>query len=257
MGTRWIGYMAAVNILAATSAVAWAAVTNAGSDIGRCPAEAACLQIELRTGRDVDGASVMQRSLSLGTVVAPHVILTHNHYALPARATAEDVIVVTAATGISWLVPLSTVDCTALDGGTLLVRLPADVPLPAGVRLAAAGGPTPRPGDRLTIAYLRSESSTIQTGSFEVTQVVDGLARLTDAQHLIEPGASGGGAYRDGLLVGNTWSIDVVDGQPIGVFTVALLPATLGPELRRIGQATPAGPVGLPDLQPNSAAEAK
>lgn len=257
MGTRWIGYMAALNVLAATSAVAWAVGINAGSDENSCPAGAACVQIELRAVREVDGESVMQRSLSLGTVVAPHVILTHNHFALPARATAEDVIVITNAAGMSWLVPLSTVDCTALDGGTLLVRLPEDVPLPAGVRLAAAGGPTPRPGDRLTIAYLRSGSSTIQTGSFEVTQVVKGQARLTDAQHLIEPGASGGGAYLDGLLVGNTWSIDMVDGQPIGMFTVALLPATLGPELRRTGQATPAGTVGLPDLQPNSAAEAK
>lgn len=257
MGKRWIGWTATLCILAATSAVTWPADVNARSDGNGCPAEAACMQVELRAVSNVGGATVIQRSLSLGTVVAPHVILTHNHYSLLAGATAEDVMVITDTTGMSWPVPLTAVDCTALDGGTLLVRLPDDVTLPAPARLAPTAGRTPQAGDRLTIAYLQPESSAIQTGSFEVTQVVDGLARLADPQHLIEPGASGGGAIFDGMLVGNTWSIDVVDGQPMGAFTVALLPATLGPELRRAAQATMTGTVGKPDNQTNSAAEAK
>ena len=52
-----------------------------------------------------------------------------------------------------------------------------------------------------------------------------GLAKLADPDRLIRPGDSGGGAFFDNQLVGNTWSIDMDPaGNSLGAFNVALVP---------------------------------
>lgn len=202
-------------------------IVNADSHATGCPAAGACVSLELRVA--YEGAGGVVRSSSLGTLVAPGVILTHNHHSLLNRDPApEGLLVVTEATGTAWLVVLSDLILQPLDAGTLLIRLPDDVQLSSTSPLATAtlGAGSIQPGDRLTVSYRNPATDALATAPFEVTEVLKGRVKLADPLLLIRSGDSGGGAFMGGALIGNTWSIDRVEGQPIGSFTVALLSET-------------------------------
>ena len=52
------------------------------------------------------------------------------------------------------------------------------------------------------------------------------MATLADPVRIINPGDSGGGVFFNGQLIGNTWSYNAdVNGNPLGSFNVALVPA--------------------------------
>jgi len=227
MNKHWIGLATTIGVLAIVTSSTLPMIVNAeaGAD---CPRENRCVRIDVEVKTEDTGTgSVVVRSSSLGTVVAPGLILTHNHHAFLDQRGADVVVVLTESTGTSWLISLSDLTLLPLDAGTLLIQLPEDVTLTDDTRLTMALDPSIQPGDWLNIAYRRPTTGSIERASFEVVQVLADRIRLADPQHLIQPGSSGGGAYLGDRLIGNTWSIDKVEGQAIGSFTVALLPEAL------------------------------
>lgn len=208
---------------------------------GGCPRENRCVRIDVEVMTEHLGTGSIVRSSSLGTVVAPGLILTHNHNPLLGSAALGGVLVITETSGMSWLASLSDLILQPLDRGTLLIQLPQEVALSAGTQLPMTLDPLVQPGDSLRVAFRRPNTGLIEQGSFQVTQVQAGRILLADPLHLIQPGCSGGGAYLGDLLVGNTWSIDTIKGRAVGSFSVALLPEALPTAVATLSRTHRAG----------------
>jgi hypothetical protein len=227
MSKHAIALATMVGILVVVTTSTLPLIVHAEAGAATCPRENRCVRIdvEVRTGNA--GAGDLVRSSSLGTVVAPGLILTHNHHTLLNRTGGDGILVITESSGTSWHVSLSDLALQPLDDGTLLIQLPGDVALTRDPLLPIGLDPRVQPGDWLRIAFRRPNTDTIELASFEVVQVLVGRIKLADPRHVIQSGCSGGGAYLDGLFIGNTWSIDKVEGRTVGTFTVALLPEAL------------------------------
>jgi hypothetical protein len=162
---------------------------------------------------------------SLGTVVGPNVILTHNHFGQLPGAHQNESMTFRGKNGERVQVQYADLETTPVDEGTMLLRLPAGLTLPAAPladrsvidRLAA--------GNWLTVIYWDDVNSRIRQQSFQIAGIENGVVTLADPNRLINKGDSGGGVYYEGQLVGNTWSIHRdTSGNPVGYFNVALLP---------------------------------
>jgi hypothetical protein len=169
--------------------------------------------------------------VSLGTRIAPDLILTHNHFPeAPALAT-EQSMTFFAASGRGAEPDFDAVRLQPFDDGTQLIHLPpAAEAVPADcARLAdretIAGLGF---GAWLTVVYWDEPNSSLVQAEFFVLAADGRTATLFDPFAQINPGDSGGGVFRDGKLVGNTWSILTLnDNTPLRLFKVALLPESL------------------------------
>jgi hypothetical protein len=127
---------------------------------------------------------------------------------------------------MSFRVRVAEVKRIAIDKGTLLLQLPDAVNLtvqPLGgkstiKRLTA--------GDWLTVNYWDDANRRLATKDFRLIKTANGIATLADPERVINVGDSGGGAFFNGQLIGNTWSYNCdANGNSLGSFNVALVPA--------------------------------
>ena len=187
-----------------------------------------------------DGVSAYRRGgFSLGTALAPNIILTHNHFHKPPEPVQDETLTFLDPTRAALSLPVEGLPFVAIDGGTALIYLPDTVTLPStplGDRstidhLAA--------GDRLTVCYWDDDGERVAQQDFEIIRIEDGVATLADPHRIINPGDSGGGAFFEGRLVGNTWAMHAdSQGNPTGTFDVALLPAQVQGLLEMTGNET-------------------
>jgi hypothetical protein len=165
---------------------------------------------------------------SLGTVIGPDLILTHNHFSQQLGHQLEEVFTFEDEQGrtIQWRP--RDLQLTPFDGGTLLIRLPTKTyPDQAMVankmtrqRLAV--------GDWVQISHRDATKNYVIEDRFQIEQIKNGQLKLADPAHLIKTGDSGGGAFWQGQLIGNIWSIDMDPaGNVQGEFNVALAPTPI------------------------------
>jgi hypothetical protein len=174
-----------------------------------------------------DGAAYYHSEFGLGTAVEPSVILTHNHFDFPLERREKETLTLKTPTGQAYTLPMSDVAVVAVDAGTQLIYLPSYV----AFAIAPVGDQSTldqlSEGDWLTVDYWDEANQRIAQGNFQIKRIGNGVATLADPHCRIHPGASGGGTYVTGRLVGNTWAMyaDPGNGQATGAFNVALLPS--------------------------------
>jgi hypothetical protein len=165
--------------------------------------------------------------VSLGTRIAPDLILTHNHFPeAPALAT-EQSMTFFAASGRGVEPEFDAMRLQPIDAGTQLIHLPAAEAVPADCARLADRATIEQLGlgDWLTVVYWDEPHSSLAQAGFMVLAADGRIATLFDPFAQINPGDSGGGVYGDGKLVGNNWAIvTLADGTPLRLFKVALLP---------------------------------
>ncbi len=228
----------------------------------------ASIRIVHRWNEYRDGAVHPHVGYSLGTVIGPDVILTHNHFEFQPQSPNGETLTFITHTGQEFTLPISKsqqipIGCAhtlsllgteahklaafyvaantgcmdphsetavvafSVDGGTQIIHLPGSVTLTP----ASIGDPEVldqlAEGAWLMVDYWDEANQRLAHGNFQITKLGQGVATLADPLRLIRPGDSGGGAYLNGQLVGNTWSIYADSGtrQPAGQFNVALVPA--------------------------------
>lgn len=167
---------------------------------------------------------------SLGTRIAPDLILTHNHFRqAPASATGETMTLY-AADGHGTLSDFSALRRQPLDAGTQLIHLPQSEAVPADCARLADRATIEQLGlgDWLTVVYWDEPHSSLVQAEFLILAADGRTATLFDPFAQINPGDSGGGVYSGGQLVGNTWAIvTLANGTPLRCFNVALLPEAI------------------------------
>lgn len=181
----------------------------------------------LHSWKVVQGGSTHEyRDESLGTIIAPDLILTHNHFSRPQPNWLGETYIFEDVWGRSVQWQPRSLQFTLPDAETMLIRLPAAAfPDRATVadrttvnRLAV--------GTWLTITYWDNATRQMLSHDFQIVQIKDGLATLADPDKHINRGDSGGGAFWHGQLIGNTKSIFADGaGHSLGLFNVELVPA--------------------------------
>jgi len=174
-----------------------------------------------------DGVSAYRRGGdSLGTAVAPNIILTHNHFHKPPEPLQDETLTFVVPASAALSLPVEGLPFVAIDGGTALIYLPGTVALPGAPISNRSTVEHLAIGDRLTVCYWDDDGERLAQQDFAIIRIEGGVATLADPDRIINPGDSGGGAFFEGRLVGNTWAMHAdSDGHPTGAFDVALLPA--------------------------------
>lgn len=168
---------------------------------------------------------VIYQGKSLGTVIGPHLILTHNHFGADLGTSPSEKLTFVDNAGRATRVRVADVKLMVAGNGTLLIRLPNTITLVAArlgdqemVNQLTAGA-------WLTVTYWDDAAQRQAAKAFKFIQMANGVATLADPDHTINPGDSGGGVYFEGRLIGNTWSYNATpNGDPLGSFNVALVP---------------------------------
>jgi hypothetical protein len=196
------------------------------------PANAAPAPAGLRvefTWRRQEGDRVLRTTAhGLATAVGAHTLLTHNHYPRELGTLTNQILTLTDASGRAIEVAPAEARLQAIDEGTLLIELPRRIELEPEPVGEESDVQAVAPGDCLTVQYWDDEQGRLAQAEFEVVAVGAGVATLADPRLLINGGDSGGGVYREGRLVGNTWSVNTnADCQRLGLFNVALLPGAV------------------------------
>lgn len=165
---------------------------------------------------------------SLGTIVAPDLLLTHNHYSRPQLTWVEETYFFEDVWGRSVQWWPRSLQLTALNSGTMLIHLPAGA-FPDQAKVADRTSVARlHVGSWLTISYWDDAADRIAQRDFQITQIQGGVVKLADPNKVINHGDSGGGAFWQGQLIGNIWSIDVDrSGTSLGRFNIALIPARI------------------------------
>ncbi len=162
---------------------------------------------------------------SLGTVIAPHLILTHDHYKDTLGQQSSGMLEITDSAHHAWRVPVAKAQLVMINAGTGLLLWPYDLPVPVTPLADDVDLQRLTAGKWITVNCWDDNTQSITRHDFQIIQVKDGIVQLADPDLVIRPGDSGGGAYFNGKLAGNVWSINL-DSQrrPAGSFNVALLP---------------------------------
>jgi hypothetical protein len=176
-----------------------------------------------RTWDYVEGSKTYRvTTQSLGTFITADEVLTHNHFAqAPQNATRQ--LMRFLARQHTLELPQATVQRRPADAGTLYLSLPQ--PMAAAPAQVASQATVEKLGlgDWLTVVFWENGQPT--QAQFMVLWVKEGVATVADPAKHINPGDSGGGAFYNGQLVGNTWAIyQWEQGGALGAFKVALLP---------------------------------
>ena len=201
-------------------------VLAAPQDPGSAPSLQPIVHIVHTRSHDIGNLVFIDRGDSLGTVIGPHLILTHNHFGATLGTLPNETFDFIDSTGRSFRVRVAEVQRIAIDRGTLLLRLPDTIELTTLPLADQAGINHLTTGDRLTVNYWDDAHQRLATEDFQLITTANGVATLADPEHVINPGDSGGGVFFAGRLIGNTWSYNAdVNGNPLGSFNVALVPA--------------------------------
>ncbi len=172
-----------------------------------------------------NGQDMRVIAYNLGTVIGARTILTHNHFDARIGTLDRELMTVTQGDSAVTELALSKVRLNPMDGGTMLFGLPSAMNVPEA---AIADHNTLKRltvGKWLTVVYWDDANRQTAQRDFKVIKLGKGFATLADPGHIINSGDSGGGAYLDGQLVGNTWRITTdKQGRPMGIFTIALVP---------------------------------
>lgn len=158
---------------------------------------------------------------SLGTLIAPEEILIHNHFArAPENATRQ--LMRFEAPAHTLELPLAEIRRQPKDAGTLYLALPQ--PMAAAPAQLASGASVKNLGFGSWLTVVFWENGQPTQAQFMVLWVKDGVATVADPAKHINPGDSGGGAFYNGQLVGNTWAIyQWENGGALRAFRVTLL----------------------------------
>jgi hypothetical protein len=180
----------------------------------------------LHTWKQSQGGALRDyRDESLGTIIAPDLILTHNHFSRPQPTWLEETYLFEDEWGRSVRWQPRSLQLTALDAGTMLIRLPAGAFPDRAVVADRTNVARLTVGAWLKISYWDDAAGKIVQRDFQITQLKSGIAKLADSNKYINHGDSGGGAFSQTQLIGNIWSIDTdSSGNPLGRFNVALVP---------------------------------
>jgi hypothetical protein len=169
---------------------------------------------------------------SLGTVIAPGVVVSHAHFRQPGGQFQAEVWRFTTGSGQAAHVAAADLDLLAAGVGTTQIALGVQprldaTPAEVAERATILGL---QPGDRVTIVYWDDASGQAAQGDFIIVATGPGAATLADPEKRINGGDSGGGAFYAGQLVGATWSVlEDQEHRPLGLFRVALLSAPAEP----------------------------
>jgi hypothetical protein len=216
----------AMVVLNCLSALPVAASARSAS-IGQAAAVVPAVNVRiLHSWKIVQGGAVHEfRDESVGTIIAPDLILTHNHYTRPQPAWVEETYYFEDVWGRSVQWQPRSLRLTALDAGTMLIRLPAGAFPDRATVADRTSVARLTVGASLMISYWDDAAGKVVQGDFQVTQVKNGIAKLADPDKRINHGDSGGGAFAQNQLIGNVWSIDTDGaGNALGRFNVALVP---------------------------------
>ncbi len=181
----------------------------------------------VRTWEQLEGNTIaIARGKSLGTVIGPHLILTHNHFTATLGTLPGETLSIVDHAGRSYSLHPADVKPIPLDQGTLLLHLPASVKLTATTLADQALIQQLAADDWLTVNYWDDANQRPAANTFKLIRMKDGVMRLADPEHIINSGDSGGGVYFEGRLIGNTWSYNAdTASNALGSFNVALVPA--------------------------------
>jgi hypothetical protein len=176
---------------------------------------------ERRTGNSIE----IVQGTSLGTIIGPRLILTHNHFSGGLGTLPNETVTIIDSTGRSFPMRTTDVKQVAFDTGTLFLQLPADISLPAASLADQALAKQLTPDDWVTVNYWDETTNQLAAKAFKFIQMKNGVVMLADPEHVINPGDSGGGVYFNGQLIGNTRSYNAdANDNPLGTFNVALVP---------------------------------
>ncbi len=183
------------------------------------------VQIVRTWERQAGSARVRVEELSLGTVIGPNLILTHNHFSGSLGTLPNETLSVTDNAGRSYQLRVADVKLVALDKGTLLLQIPVTITLTAASLAESPLIDQLAPDDWLIVNYWDDTNSRFATRAFQFIRVNGNVATLADPEHVINPGDSGGGVFFADRLIGNTWSYNAdINGNSLGSFNVALVP---------------------------------
>src|SRR5512143_1385583 len=110
------------------SVIGLGAISNPGShNTGSAPliSGKALVQIVRTWERQSGNARVRVEEMSLGTVIGPHRILTHNHFTGGVGTQSNETLSIVDQMGRVLPQPIAEVKALALDKGTLLLDVPA------------------------------------------------------------------------------------------------------------------------------------
>lgn len=163
---------------------------------------------------------------SLGTVIGPQTILTHNHFDPNTGKLDNEWMAVAESDGDIVQLSLADMALDPIDKGTLLIGLPDDLTVSIASVADQVTVNRLAVGDWLTVVYWDDPNERLTQQDFQIVKLAQGIAILADPERIINSGDSGGGAYMAGKLVGNTWRITTdTNDRPLGRFTIALVPA--------------------------------
>jgi hypothetical protein len=188
----------------------------------------ALVQIVRTWERQAGSSRVRVEEMSLGTVIGPHLILTHNHFTGGLATLPNETLSIVDNTGRIYRLRAADVKPVALDKGTLLFQLPVSITLTVASLAEQPLINQLAPDDWLTVNYWDDTNNRLATKAFQFIQMKNGVATLADPEHVINPGDSGGSVYFAGRFIGNTWSYNAdTAGNSLGSFNVALVPAQI------------------------------
>ena len=171
---------------------------------------------------------VTVEEMSLGTVIGTHRILTHNHFTGGLGTQPNETLSIVDQAGRIFPASISEVKGVALDKSTLLLDVPATLTTPPAVLADQQLIGQLAPNAWLTVDYWDDANSRFATKAFQVLQQQGGIVILADPEHIINLGDSGGSAYFEGRLIGNTKSYNAdMQRNALGSFNVALVPAQI------------------------------
>ena len=240
-------------------------LTSAQEDVSNTPVSAIAAPVSILPSPQVrivhtwlehtDGVTYYKTEFGLGTAVGASAILTHNHFVFSPEPRESETLTFTVPSGQAFTVLMSDMAAVAVDAGTQVFYLPSYVVLATAPVADQSCVDQLKAGMWLQVDYWDRATQRFAQGNFQVERLEQGVATLADPAHLIRRGDSGGGAFLEGKLIGNTWAIyvDPEDKQPLGEFNVALLPAE-AMELLRPEQMTVAA-VSHPGAAANGKAQ--
>lgn len=150
----------------------------------------------LHTWKQSQGGTLRgYRDESLGTIIAPDLILTHNHFSQSQSTWLEETFIFEDEVGRSIRWQPRNLQLMAVDAGTMMIRLPAGV-FPDQAVVASRDSVTRlTAGLWLKINYWDDAAGQVVQRDFQITQIKDGIAKLADPDERINHGDSGGGAF--------------------------------------------------------------
>jgi hypothetical protein len=220
--SKWVILITALVVLS----VSRPALTTETAPLAAEASMPATVKIELTWQQQSSRVTYAITGKSLGTLMGPNLILTHNHFNVPPGALATGTLTVTDQAGRSRQWRTAEVQLISIDVSTTLIWLPNGTAMSSARTADMATLQRLAVGDRLAVNYWDDATSQLAQQDFTIMRIQNSIAQLADPNRVIHSGDSGGGAYFNGQLVGNTWSINLDSARhAIGSFNVALLPS--------------------------------